>query len=460
MADPNHVMQESIDPDWAWSPYLPDAERPWDVARAAHLFRRAGLAAAAPTISTALDSSPVDVVRQLMTRDSQANEFSSSADRLTQTILRGGNPQQLSAAWLYRLLHSPQPLVESMVVFWHGHFATGAEKVKDAQMMWAQNQLFREHALGDFAALVQAIARDPAMLIYLDSATNRKSHPNENFARELMELFCLGEGNYSEADVQQLARCFTGWEIKRDRFRKNSYQQDTGEKTVLGQTGSFDGEDGIRIVLAQPQMPQFICRKLYRYFVADEPLPSEALIAPLARLFRQSNLNIAPVVERILSSNLFFSPHAVARKIRSPLDVGVGLLRSLEGSTDTPMLASGLQQIGQGLFFPPNVKGWDGGRAWINSSTLLGRANMIERLLSNDATRFAGGTLESYLASQRVESDDEVVPWLARYLLAVPLQSQVAEQLQQLLASSNEPREKRLRSVLHALTTLPEFQIA
>ncbi len=460
MADSNSSMNKNIDPSWAWSPFEPDSDQPWDVGKATHLFRRAGVGADATTISAALKSTPAELVRDLISKHTESTEFSATADTLARTILRGGDPKQLSAAWVYRLLHSPNQLLEKMVVFWHGHFATGADKVKNVEMMWAQNRLLREHALGEFEPLVQAIARDPAMLVYLDSATNRKAHPNENFARELMELFCLGEGNYTESDVQQLARCFTGWEIKNDRFRKNSYQQDTSPKTFLGQRGSFDGEDGIRIVLEQPEMPLFICRKLYRFFVADEPAPADGVIAPLANLFRESDLNVAPVIERMLSSNLFFSPHAYGRKIRSPLELGVGMLRALEASTNTLMLANELRQIGQGLFFPPNVKGWDGGRAWINSSTLLGRANLVQRVLSDDATRFAGGTLDSYLRSQHVAADKDVVPWLTQLLLAVPLQPSIAEQLSRQLASSSGDRESRLRSVLHSFTTLPEFQLA
>ncbi len=201
----------------------------------------------------------------------ESTEFRSTADALAEATLAGGDPTKLSAAWVYRLLYTPNQLLEKTTLFWHGHFATGAEKVKDARMMWNQNQLLREHALGNFGDLVHQISQDPAMLIYLDSAINRKAHPNENFARELMELFCLGEGNYSESDVLELARCFTGWEIKNKKFRKNRYQHDSDEKTVLQQSGDFDGEDGVRIVLEQPAAERFLARKLYRFFVSDEP---------------------------------------------------------------------------------------------------------------------------------------------------------------------------------------------
>ncbi len=324
-------------------------------------------------------------------------------------------------------------------------------------MMWAQNQLLREHALGKFEPLVQAISRDPAMLVYLDSATNRKAHPNENYARELMELFCLGEGNYNEKDVQQLARCFTGWEIRNKKFRKNSYQHDNDAKQLLGKSGDFDGEDAVRIVLEQDALPYFIVGKLVRYFVFDEPLAARELLKPLADQFRSGGLKIGPIVARILSSNLFFSEHALARKVRSPIELAIGFLRALEGTTNTVRLADNLTKLGHGLFYPPNVKGWDGGRAWINSSTLLGRANLVRDILNHESTKFATGSLDAYLRSQKLDSPQSIIGWFSDLLLAVPLAPAIETQLVRLLDSS--PKENQLREVLHTISTLPEFQL-
>ena len=173
--------------------------------------------------------------------------FRQQSDELATTVLSTGDPRQLAAWWVYVMLATRNPLLERMTLFWHGHFATSADKVNDANLMLEQNRLLRRHALGDFRSFVQEMSRDPAMLIYLDSATNRRAHPNENYARELMELFCLGEGNYSEKDVQELARCFTGWEIKLATFRFNRFQHDSGTKTVLGKSDKF--EDGASIDL-------------------------------------------------------------------------------------------------------------------------------------------------------------------------------------------------------------------
>lgn len=448
-----------IDPQWAWSTYEPSPQQPWDARRVRHLYRRAGFGASPAEISEALKSTPGSVVDSMFSAESESSEFRSTADSLARTVLAAGDPKQLAAAWTYRLLGTPHQLLEKAVIFWHGHFSTGADKVKDAGMMWNQNLLLRQHALGKLAPLVQSMAQDPAMLIYLDSATNRKSHPNENFARELMELFCLGEGNYGEQDVRELARCFTGWEIKNSRFRKNKYQQDTGIKLVLGQSGAFDGEEAVAIVLDQAAAPLFICRKLVRFFVADEPALTNELIAPLANLFRDEDLNIASVISRILTSNLFYSPHALARKIRSPVELLIGLLRSLEGTTNALMLAQGLEQIGQGLFFPPNVKGWDGGRAWINSSTLLGRANLVYRVLKDEHTHFANGSLDRYLHNLGLHDDQEVVRWLADALLAVPLATPTETRLIESLQSNRNDREAGLLGVVNGMATLPEFQL-
>jgi uncharacterized protein (DUF1800 family) len=451
--DLNHV-----DPDWAWRPYQPTAERPWNRAAAAHLFRRAGFAASSKTLDEAVSASPGDVVRSLIEAPPEADQFRRQIDDLAATVLAGGDPHNLAAVWCYRLLGTPDPLREKMTLFWHGHFATSAEKVDKADLMHRQNELLRQHALGDFGRLVQNVSRDPAMLIYLDSATNRKSRPNENYARELMELFCLGEGNYTERDVQELARCFTGWEIRRGKFHFNRYQHDDGEKTILGKTGDFGGEVAVEIILRQPSAPRFIAGKLFRWFICDEPAPPPALVEPLAKVFRDSDLDIAVLVEHILRSELFFSEAAVGRKVRSPVELAVGLLRALEGSTNAYDLARGLRDLGQGLFYPPNVKGWDGGRAWINSSTLLARANFVQQLLRDEKTRFGGGSLVELVSESDVHGPRQQVAWLAELLLARPLSAAAEERLVEVAGEGGAP-ERRLRSLLYALASTPEFQL-
>jgi uncharacterized protein (DUF1800 family) len=450
----------AVTPDWAWSPYEPSAAQPWDVRKAAHLFRRAGFGATASELNKAVGMSPTEAVHALVTQAVAAAGDDVANDPLARAMLATGNARSLANWWLHRMLNSPSPLLEKLALFWHGHFATGADKVTDASLMFNQNRLLRRQALGSFSEMTHAIARDPAMLIYLDSATNRKAHPNENFARELMELFCLGEGNYSEKDVQELARCFTGWEVRRDQFRFNRYQHDTGQKSILGQQGNFSGEDGVNLVLAQASCPEFIIGKLIRFFMFDEPTVAPELIAPLARLFRESDLTIAPVVERMLRSNLFFSEHSIARRLRSPIELTIGLLRSLEASTNLNLVANGLHELGHSLFFPPNVKGWDGGRSWINSSTLLGRANLIGTVLHSDKTRFAGGDLAALVARNHATQPDALLEWLERLLLAAPLPATARRSLLDNASAPGNSENDRLTRVLHTLAALPVCQLA
>ncbi len=450
---------QPIDPTWAWQPFEPKGDQHWDRSLVAHLYRRAGFGADLATIELALERSPAELVDELISQGSEPADFRATADALAEATLAGGDSKKLSAAWVYRLLHTPSQLLEKATLLWHGHFATGAEKVNHARMMWNQNQLLREHALGRFSDLAHKISQDPAMLNYLDAAINRKAHPNENFARELMELFCLGEGNYTETDVRELARCFTGWEIKSEKFRKNRYQHDTGSKTVFDQSGNFDGEDGVRIVLEQPSTERFLARKLYRFFISDEPEPTEVLLQPLALAFRTFNLQVAPALRMILGSNLFFSKHAMARKIKSPVELVVGMLRSLKATTNAQLVAQGLLGIGQGLFFPPNVKGWDGGRAWINSSTLLGRTNLIADILANDSTSFDGKSLSQYLEGHKVHHTDDAIEHFEHCLFAVRLDAATKAKLRASAAVQSQDRERGMRSLLHAMMSLPVCQL-
>lgn len=439
-----------------WQPYTPSERMPWNRERVTHLFRRAAFGATQAQIDAALQKSPGEVIDSLI--DSPAAEaFEAESKAMASSVLATGDPKQLAGWWAYVLLRTPTPLRERMTLFWHGHFATSAAKVNDAPLMLEQNQLLRKYALGDFREMVQGIARDPAMLIYLDSATNRKAHANENFARELMELFCLGEGNYSEKDVQELARCFTGWEIKSKQFKFNRFQHDEGEKSILAKQGKFPEGDAVDWVLEQPQAAEFIASKLFAHFIWDEPTPDDELIAPLAHMLRDEKWNIGRVVKRMLASEIFFS--AAARKVRSPVDFAIGLLRSLEGTCNSQQLADAMQQIGQGLFYPPNVKGWDGGRAWINASTILGRANLVAQLLSDNRTRFGGKKLDAYLVGLGAKSREDRLALLEKLLLATPLSAPSRLSLLE-LAKKSTSDEKASEELLRALVALPEYQLA
>jgi len=294
----------------------------------------------------------------------------------------------LRAWWVGNMLAAATPaeqLREHMTLFWHNHFVSSMEKVKSAKLMADQNRLLRRHALGRFGELLHAVGRDPAMVVYLDSATSRKGSPNENFAREVMELFTLGEGNYGEQDVKEAARAFTGWSIEPEtgEFRWRPFIHDGGAKTVLGVGGNLDGDAVLDILLAQPQTAELLVRKLWREFVS--PTPDEREVRRIAALYRDSGYDTRVALRALFSSRPFWADGNRLALVKSPVDWVLGTLNSLDiEAPDAPALAFALRQLGQDLFAPPNVKGWPGGEAWINSSTLLARKQMAERMLRRE----------------------------------------------------------------------------
>ncbi|MDP2823445.1 MAG: DUF1800 domain-containing protein [Sulfuritalea sp.] len=295
----------------------------------------------------------------------------------------------LRAWWVGTMLDASTPaeqLRERMTLFWHNHFVSSLQKVRSAKLMLDQNRLLRRHALGRFGELLHAVGKDPAMVVYLDSATNRKGSPNENFAREVMELFTLGEGHYSEQDIKQAARAFTGWSIEPESgvFRWRPFAHDGGGKTVLGVSGNLDGDAVLDILLAQPETAEFVVRKLWREFVSLTP--DEGETRRIARRFRSSGYDMRVALREIFGSRAFWADENRLALIKSPVDWVLGTLNSLELEAPDPLLLSfALRQLGQDLFAPPNVKGWPGGETWINSSTLLARKQFAERLLRRES---------------------------------------------------------------------------
>ncbi len=284
---------------------------------------------------------------------------------------------RLSYWWANRMLNTQRPLEEKMSLFWHGHFATSEEKVRDYRKMAQQNALFRAQATGNFRTLMLAVAQDPAMLAYLDAAVNVKGAPNENFAREIMELFTMGVGHYSEKDIREAARAFTGWNYVGLGFVNNPDLHDDGMKTVLGQSGEFDGEEVIDILLAQPVTAEFIAAKLYRYFVREDLSP--ALQTKLGNLLREQNYEIAPFLEVLFSSRDFYSDASVASRIKPPVELVISTYRKLglHSIPGIPDFNDLTESLGQKLLFPPNVAGWANGKSWITPGLLLARGNFV-----------------------------------------------------------------------------------
>jgi uncharacterized protein (DUF1800 family) len=375
---------------------------------------------------------------------------------------RRANTIAMETWFLDRMIQTPAPLQEKMTLFWHGHFTSAYQKGIPAAAMADQNDLFRTNALGNIRDLTLKVSQNPAMLRYLDNAQNVRAHPNENYARELMELFTLGIGNYTETDVRESARSFTGWSIDRDyAFQDYPARHDDGSKTFLGRTGDFNGRDIVEIIFSQPASERWFAQKLLNFFVYSEPEP--ALIDALAALIRKNDFNLQPVMSALLRSNVFYSSRAYRALVKSPVQFVVGSYQ-LFGIRQSDLVALGaLRRMGQVLFFPPNVKGWDGGAAWLNSQTVLTRENFASSLMAKmgDAT-----WLQHALQTMDPNS-------IARTLAATILQADVSPassaQLSAYLAGNNvsalaafsgENADERIRGAAYLTMAMPAYQLA
>lgn len=291
--------------------------------------------------------------------------------------------KSLKAWWYQEMINTSSPLTERMTLFWHNHFTSSLRKVRWPPLLYRQNLLLRKHALGNFRDLLKDIAKDPAMLLYLDNARNFKNKNNENFARELLELFTLGEGHYSEQDIREAARAFTGWTVNRrtTKFRVARFRHDNGDKTFLGYHGNFNGDDIIEIILKQPQVSEFIVSKLWYEFISPEL--DEAEVERLATLFRKNNYEIKPLMREIFLSKYFMDIDNRGVLVKSPVDLLVGTVRMFKlklKQEDMLKLAGAGKHMGQDIFDPPNVRGWKPGEAWIDANSLLIRQNIIKKI--------------------------------------------------------------------------------
>jgi len=421
--------------DWTGD-LSPIAASDWTYERAAHLIERAGFGAAPDEVARLAALTPRQAVDELVDYESIANDLKpfdesviwdpgmdpfppsraeavriarergvglgekvlpEGAQRRLQPVVdkffyglyaNAIETQRLGLWWANRMFSTRRPLEEKLTLFWHGHFATGENKVRDYRMMVRQNEMLRARASGAFRDLLVGILKDPAMLVYLDNGENVKKHPNENFGRELLELFTMGVGNYTERDVREAARAFTGWTNDVLAFRFDADQHDFGQKTFLGRTGTFDGEDIIDAILAQPVTAEFVAAKVYRFFVRDEI--AGPVKADLGRTYRDSGYQMKPLLKRILLSKDFYSPPAFATQIKSPVHLVVSTYKklSLRDVPTIPDFGRMMAGLGQSLFDPPNVAGWAGGRTWITPSTLLNRGNLFRGVLFPDVKAF------------------------------------------------------------------------
>lgn len=377
--------------------------------------------------------------------------------------------------WVGLMIDSPAPLREKLVLLWHSHFASRHRSVRDTFLMYQQNQMFREHAAGSFAELAKAVVHDPAMLKFLNNDQNNKSKPNENLAREFMELFTLGEGNYTEKDIKQGARALTGYHVEDDDFVFHERRHDTSKKTVLGETGKLDGDDFVDVLLDQPVCPKYIALKLYRHFVADVsdyldevPDANREVVQRMAVMLRKNGYQIAPVLKKLFKSKHFYDPQIVGRKIKSPAQLVAGTARAL----GTPIrsigtLSDGLTAMGQALFDPPSVAGWAGGRSWINTSTLFTRQNVCTYLITgkdprkrNWNRRQTGYDPMPLLAGVESREPEPVVDHIVGFMLGDHIDAARHEPLYQFMRDrSKGVTADSLIALLTLITAMPEYQL-
>lgn len=354
----------------------------------AHLFRRAGFGATRDEIDAALTKGYEATVEELLHPERQPDIDFDILHRFYPDVKEAREIDVNQANWLYRMINTGRPLQEKMALFWHCLFATAFNKSNHAQQVQIQIDMLRQHCLGNFKTILVELSRDPAMIFWLDNQENTKTVNNENYGRELLELFSMGIGTYTEDDVKECARAFTGWSIKNVlnvgpfgrnvwEYQFNADQHDDGEKTFLGETGRFDGADVIDIIVRQPATAQFIARRLYLFFVSDEP--DEAAIVYLARVYQESGHDICAVMRALLLSDVFRSEAALYAKVKSPAEHVAGLMR-LTGDHRYPSwglkdVALEFRYMGQDLMNPPSVEGWHTGKEWIDTGILVERVN-------------------------------------------------------------------------------------
>jgi uncharacterized protein (DUF1800 family) len=394
--------------------------------------------------------------------------------------------QELRGWWLQRMAHGPRPFQEKMVLFWHGHFATSVEKVREAYYMWRQNELFRRLATGNWQQLLLEAGKDPAMLIWLDQAQSNKQHPNENYAREVMELFSLGEGHYTEKDITEGARALTGWSLDRSKqqYIYRPFQHDAGVKTFLGRTGNLDGDDVIAQIVAQPQAARFLTAKLWNYFAGQYP-PDDLNLA-LANVFRANGNNLKPFLRVMFRSEEFYAADIIRNQVKSPVQWLIGSVRMLECQLPPTLVSWGmLRQLGQDLFAPPNVKGWDGGVTWITTNTLLTRYNDAQSLVQGtlpalsaaDLARKAGGAggekamkalqrlhmggvdLDKILTPDERTDKDLLVTSLEHRLLQSSLKGEQELALSEFLDSKTTLNDADILTTIRLVMSTPAYQV-
>ncbi len=453
--------------------YVPSREDPFGARRLGHVLRRCAFGADPQWLDRFNGKTPRDVIDWLLDYKTDTDE------PFTGRLIPGLNfpfksGRDVQNWWTYRMLESPRPFQERIALFWHGHFATAISKVEQAMPMHAQIELFRRGGLGNFRELLIAVGRDPAMLIWLDGRFNHKGKPNENYGREVMELFTLGIGHYTEQDVKQLARAFTGWELRNGEAHFNAQSFDSGDKTIFGQTGNFNDTSAVDLILSQPEAPRFIAWKLLREFV--HPHPETAHINYYAARLTYNQWELKPVMRELLSSRLFFSDYAYRARIKSPADICIGGVRAVGGTASADFVTRSMSEMGQTLCNPPTVKGWDGDQNWINANTVLLRFNFGLAMATQRSSK--GGdeafaekvNLFDHLTSLNLRTAEQIINHFAGLLHDDQLGDDVRQRLLDYMNKGQNPKVKqfvfdppsvnsKVRGIIHLMMAMPEYQL-
>lgn len=389
---------------------------------------------------------------------------------------------ELRGWWLERMAKGPRPLQEKLTLFWHGHFATSATKVRESYYMWLQNDTFRQMGSGNWLQLLYSVAKDPAMLIWLDQAQSRKQHPNENFAREVMELFSLGEGHYTEKDVTEAARAMTGWTLDRaaQKYTYRESMHDESDKHIFGKVANFNGLDVLKMIVGHPQSARFITGKLWKFFASENP--SDELIDALASNFRSNGNNFKPFLRAMFRSEEFYSDSVVRTQVKSPTQWLVGSVRLLDRDMPAPLVASQLlKNLGQELLMPPNVKGWDGGLSWITTNNLLNRYNeaamlvlaqgdippsspnqkmkRVEEFANRLAKKMPVVDVSKILSPEERRDKKLLIPALEKRFLQAKLKEKQAQTLHDYLDGRGELDDNDIRHTIRLVMSTPEYQL-
>jgi hypothetical protein len=448
-----------------WAPYTPNKEAPWDLRRVVHLHRGAGFAATWQELQRDLKDGPGPAVHRLLNCKGRSqgvpDDFEEHAARLRRLAVGAGDAGRLKAWWVYRMLLGPDPVAERLTLFWHNHFATSAAKARLA--VCRQNEIFREYGRGPFGELLRRVVKDPALLLWLDAPANRKLRPNENLARELMELFTLGIGHYTELDVKEAARTLTGWGVAGDAFKDDPEQHDAGEKTVLGRTGRWTGDDLVKMLLEHNATANRLATLLCGHFMG-EGAADAAAIRELADGLRERNLDIGWAVSTVLQSQAFFADANLGTRILGPAEYVVGAARALELFDPPPstlVLAEFIAHLGQDLFHPPNVGGWPGGRDWLSARGAIGRSNYAVALIEGEPVGLPGTFDPLALARRHGRADDldTALDFHAELLLGTPPPPAWRDRLLAALGPNADLSGRTLRRVVHMILASPDAQL-